>query len=88
MTKVNLQPVLDMISTIQAFMDVYACCSYEETQKELIVEIKTKINQLDSLTKFIKANYEKELSLDALSPEERKFEEFLERNKNKEKKQL
>lgn len=82
MTKVNLQPVLDMIRTLQAFMDVYACCEYEETQKELIVEVKTKINQLERLVDFIKNNYEKELKLDALSPEERKFEDFIERNKN------
>jgi len=64
-------------------MDVYSCCEYEDTRKELIVEICTKIRQLDNLVRIIKTNYEREFELDKLSPEERKFEEFIERNEKK-----
>lgn len=84
MAKIQLEPILNMIGTLQAFMDVYDCCEYEETQEELFREIKTKINQLDRLVRLIKTNYEKELMREKQSPEERKFEDFLERNQNNE----
>ncbi len=81
MAKVQLEPVLNIIETIQVFTDIYPCCEYDETQQQLFLEIKSKINQLDRVVRLIKNNYEKELAKEKLSPEERNFEEFIERNK-------
>lgn len=85
MAKVDLKPIIEQIEVIQAIIDLYPKCEYDHTQEQLFTEIKSKVRQLNDYTIRIKSAYEKQLELEALDPEERKFREFIERNMNKQK---